>query len=263
MRAIWSGSISFGLVNIPIKLFSATSEERLDFDMLHAKDLSPIRFARICKSEEAEVPYEEIVKGFQYEKGHYVVLSKEDFENANLALTKTITILDFVQAIQIDPIYYEKPYYLEPENNASRPFDLLQTALDRSGKVGIGKFVLRNREHLVALRTTIDKRLLLHQLRFASEIRPIEREPRESTQVTEAELNLAINLIDQLSKDFVPENYHDTYRVVLERIIKAKVEGKAPATLGEAPRPTKVPDLMEMLKKSLREERAKQEKSRT
>src|SRR5262249_10175282 len=140
MRALWSGSLSFGLINIPVRIYSATEARALDFDMLHKKDLSPIRFARICKAEEKEVPWQEIVKGYEYQEGEYVVLDEEDFKRASVKKTKTIEIIDFVEEIEIDPVYYEKPYYLEPGKGADKAYVLLRESLKKSKKVAIARF---------------------------------------------------------------------------------------------------------------------------
>lgn len=260
MRAIWSGSLSFGLVNIPVKLYSGEKREELSFNFLHKDDLSPIRYAKICKFEEKEVSQEEIVRGYEYSKGSYVVITDEDFEKANIRLTKTITVLDFVNKKEIDSIYFEKPYYLEPDDGSQKPYSLLREALKRSQKVGIGRYVLRNKEHLVLLKSE-DKGLVLEQLRFPEEIREInELNLPVEEKVDEKEMQIALNLIGQLTKKFNPDEYSDTYKRELKRIIKEKVEGKIPTIKGEVPTPTPVPDLMEMLKKSLNEEKKKKEK---
>jgi DNA end-binding protein Ku len=152
MRAIWSGALSFGLVNIPVKLYSATAGMGLDLTMLHKKDISPIRYARICRADGKEIPYEDIVKGYEYQKGDYVILTDEDFKKASVEKTKAIEIESFVKESEIDPIYFEKPYYLEPEKGAQKAYALLRESLKKSKKIGLAKFVLRNREHLAAIR---------------------------------------------------------------------------------------------------------------
>ncbi len=256
MRAIWSGSISFGLVNIPIKLYSATEETMLSFNMLHEKDMSPIQYARICKMEKSEVPYDEIIKGYEYSEGNFVILTDEDFENANIRITKTITILDFVNKNEIDTKYFEKPYYLEPDKNSAKPYTLLREALKKTGKVGIGRYVLRNRERLVALEAD-ENLLFIDHLRFQSEMRDKTGLKLPESKSEEPELEMAINLINQMSKKFNPSLYKDTYTNELRRIIDEKVSGKTPSRKGTIPKPTPVPDLMEMLKKSLESEKVK------
>jgi len=253
-RAIWSGSLSFGLVNIPIKLYSAVSDGRIDFDMLHKKDLSPIRFARICKLEEVEVPYEEIVRGYEYEKGQYVVVSDDDFERANIRLKKTITILDFVDESEIDSSYYEKPYYVLPDEGALKPYSLLHDALMTVKKVGVGHYVLRNREDLVLIRAA-ESGLILENIRFRDEIR--DAKWPKLAKGEKQEMEMALLLIDRLSKKWNPENYKDTYTEQLKKVIVEKIKGNAPTRLGEAPKPTAVPDLMETLRRSLEKEKQK------
>lgn len=255
MRAIWSGSISFGLVNIPIKLYGATKDEGISFDLIHNPDLSKIRYARICRSEEREVPYDEISKGYEYEPNRYVILNDEDFERANVRKAKTIAILNFVKAEEIDPVYFEKPYYLEPDRDSDQAYSLLLEALRHSGKVGVGKYVLRNREKLVILRPYEDI-IILEQLRFRSEIKA-ERPHVKKVLISNEEKNIALALINQLSKKFDPDNYWDTYSNELRRVIGEKIAGRVPAIKGEIPKPTPVPDLMAILKKSLEQEKSK------
>ncbi len=257
MRAIWSGFISFGLVNIPVKLYSAVNASGLDFDMLHESDMSPIRYAKFCKAEEKEIPFEQIVKGYEYEKGHYVVMTDEDFLKANVGVSKAITILDFVKAEEIDQIFFEKPYYLEAQSGGEKPYVLLREALRRSEKVGIGKYVLRNREHLVSLQVE-GNYLILEQLRFREEIREVtELTAPQNIEINNDEIEIALSLIDKLTQKFTPEVYRDTYSGELRRVIEEKIEGKIPAAKGQVPQPTPVPDLVAILKKSLEEERKK------
>jgi len=256
-RTIWTGYISFGLVNIPIKLFSATSERNINFDLLHEEDLSPIRYAKMCKAEGKEVPYDQIVRGFEYEKDRYVVMSAEEIEKANIGVTKAITITDFVQKEEIDPAYYEKPYYLEADKGGEKPYLLLHQALARSGKVGIGRYVLRNREHLIMLVPDADI-LVLNQLRFPEEIKDKSIVKMISgISIAEGEIEMALTLINELTGHFQPEKYHDTYNQELRRVIDEKISGKVPAVKGTAPQATQVPDLMKILKESLERERKK------
>ena len=258
MRAMWSGSISFGLVNIPVRLYSATGgEAKLDFDLLHEKDMSPIRYAKVCRLEGEEVPNEEIVKGYEYEDGQYVILTDEDFERANVTRTRAIEITEFSDEADIDDIYFEKPYYLEPDKGAAKPYALLREALRRSGKVGIARFVLRNREHLAAIKPTGDV-LVLNQLRYSSELlEPDELKVPDPSLADERELDLALTLIDKLSESFQPERYKDEYTEELRQMIEGKAQGRVPVAKGEEPEPTSVVDLMAVLKKSLEQERTK------
>ncbi len=251
MRAIWSGSVTFGLVNIPIKLFSAISDTHVNLDMLDKKDLSPIRYAKISKSTGKEIPFEDIVKGFKTDEDQYVVITQKDFDDVSPEKTKAIDIIDFVKDAEIDPIYYDKPYYLQPEKNAAKSYALLKEALVKSKMVGVALFVLRNKEHLSILKPYGDI-LILHQLRFSDEIKDPE-ELNIPTSVTKPkELDMALALIDQLSTKFVPENYKDNYTTELLKIIEAKSKGKKPVK-AKAPdeAPSQVKDLMSLLKESL------------
>jgi DNA end-binding protein Ku len=262
MRAIWSGAISFGLVNIPVKLYSGAGENNLDLDMLAKQDLSPIRYARIATSDGREVAYKDIVKGYEIEKGRYVVLTDSDFEKANAKKTKSIDIKNFVSEEEIDPVYFEKPYYLEPDKNAVKPYALLREALKKSKKVGIASFVLRNRENLAVLKASGDV-IILNQMRYHEEIRSPEglSLPRES-EISSKEVDMALKLVDQLTERFEPEQYKDTYIDELKKLIEAKAEGKTIEVKGEAPQPTRVKDLMEVLKASLESAKSKDRSQR-
>lgn len=253
MRPMWSGALSFGLINIPIKVLSATQEHPLSFDMLHNKDLSPIRFARICKEDGKEVPYEDIVKGYEYQKGEYVVISEEDFKQVNPKRVKTIDIQEFTDQDEVDVIYYEKPYYLEPDKGAAKAYNLLCEALKKAKKVGIAKFIFRNKEHLGLIKP-FKNVLILHQLRFASEVRGIKGLEIPESEANKKELEMAMKLIDQLSAPFNPEAYKDTYTEELLEIIDQKVKGIQPKKKGKEPQPSKVHDIMSLLKASLKTE---------
>lgn len=254
MRAIWSGSLSFGLVNIPVKLYSAVETKELKFNLLHKDDLSPVRYARVCRRDGKEIPYEDIVKGYEYEPGDFVVLADEDFKKANMKETSSIEIINFAQEKEIDPILFEKPYYLEPEKS-KKPYALLREALEKSKKVGVAKFVLRNKERLGIIRPE-DNLIVLEQLRFKEEIRKPDglKIPEANTSVKK-ELELALQLIDQLTVQFDPNQYKDTYTKELKDVIEAKAKGKTPRAKGKAPEPVKVHDLMAVLKKSLEKQK--------
>ncbi len=253
MRSIWSGAISFGLIHIPVKLYTAVAERALDFDMLRKEDLCPIRYARICRNTGEEVPYEQIVKGYEYRKGDYVVMEDEDFKRASVRKTQTIDIVEFVGEHEIDTKLFDKPYYLEPTKQARKAFALLREGLKRTSRVAVGKYVLRNREHLVVLKAE-DDFIVLEQMRFADEIkRPIGLELPPGDEATERELDIAIKLIDQLTEPFRPEEFHDTYREELEKLIAQKAEGKTPTAEEEKPISTEVPDLLAKLRASLEE----------
>jgi DNA end-binding protein Ku len=252
MRPIWSGSISFGLVNIPVKLVSAVQSEEIDFDMLSKKDMAPIRYARIDTKTDQEVPWKEIVKGFQYAKGKYVIVEEEDFQKASPEKSKSIDIVQFVKQEEIDPILYEKPYYIIPAKGGEKAYRLLLKALDTSGTIGIAEFMLRNREHVCAVKAHNDV-LLLNQMRYQEEIREVpEVEAPAKEKITEKELALAMQLVEQLTEKFNPAAFKDTYITELKKIIKAKAAGKQIRIADEPKKATgAVKDLMEILKQSL------------
>jgi DNA end-binding protein Ku len=254
MRAIWSGTISFGLVNIPVRMYPATEPRRINFDMLHRGDLSPVGYLRVCRQHGEEVPWDEIVKGYEYKKGDYVILTDEDFRKADVEKTESLEILDFADQEEIDSVYFEKPYYLEPGKGADRMYALLHEALKKTGKVGICRYVLRTTEHLGILKIHGDM-LILNQMRFATEIRkPDELKLPKKPQVRQSELDMAIQLVKQLSKRFDPAKYRDTYTQELKDMIREKAAGKKEIKpKGKEPVPTEVDDLMEKLKASLKE----------
>jgi DNA end-binding protein Ku len=255
MRAMWSGSISFGLVNIPVKLFSGSESNTLDLDMLRKSDLCPIKYLRVCKEDNKEVPYDEIVKGFEYSDGEYIVLTDKDFENASLEKTHLIDILDFVDEKEIDTRYFEKPYYLEPDKSGPKAYALLREALKRSGKVGIASYVLRNRGSLGVVKP-LDDLLVLNEIRFKDEIRnPEELKLPKGENLREQEVELALSLIDQLTTKFDPTKYKDQYLDDLKKVIEQKAQGKEPKPQPKAPQPGKVIDMMELLKESLKQKR--------
>lgn len=262
MRSLWKGSLAFGLVNIPVRMYSATHEKELKFTMLHKKDLSEIRYARMCKAEDKEVPWKDIVKGYEYSKGDYVVFQDEDFEKANLKKTKTIEIVDFVKEDEIETVYYEKPYFLEPEKNADNAYSLLRDALIKSGKVGIAKFVLRNREHLAVIKP-YEGAIAVIQLRYNEELAQVkELTIPEAKKASPKELTFAIKLIDQLTVPFKPEKYKDTYIDEIKELIKQKAKGKPIHPKSKEPAPSKVLDMMSLLKESLDQNKKKPTRKR-
>ncbi len=261
MRAIWSGTLSFGLVTIPIRLYSALQPKELSFHLLHKKDLSPIRFAKVCRAEGSEVAYEDIVKGYEYHDGDYVVMTDEDFKKANVTENSTIEIIQFTDEKEIDPIFFEKPYYLEPDRKTQKPYTLLLDALKKSKKVGVAKYVLRSKEHLGIIRPHGDL-IVLEQMHFAEEIRkPEGLQTAAKSASQKKEIDLALQLIDQLSTSFKPDNYSDTYTDQLKKIIEAKAKGRTPKAHGTAPEPIHVRDLMATLRRSLEAEQGKKTKS--
>jgi len=251
MRALWSGAISFGLVNIPVKLYSGVGGDPIDFDLLRKTDLSPIRYARIAVEDGKEVEYKNIVKGYAYEKGKYVVLTDKDFEKLNSERTKTIEILDFVKEEEVDSIYYEKPYYLEPEKGSEKAYVLLANALKESKKLGLAKYVLRNREHLGALKNR-DGLIVLNQMRFEQDIRPTSALNIPPINPSKKENEMALELINQLTRPFIPATYKDTYVAELKKIIEAKARGKVLKVAASKKSQAKVKDLMTVLKESIK-----------
>ncbi|MGZ3930174.1 MAG: non-homologous end joining protein Ku [Bacteroidia bacterium] len=250
MRAIWSGAISFGLINIPVKLFSAVQDSSLDLDMLDERDHANIKFKRVNESTGREVAYSHIVKGYEV-NGEYVVLEKEDFEAADAVKTRTIEILNFSEQHEIDSMYYEQPYYLEPEKSGEKAYALLRDALKASGKVGVASFVMRNKEALAIIRP-YDKAIVLNRLRFEEEIRDtkeLKLPPLSKARVKEQQM--ATKLIDQLTEKFSIAKYKDTYTAKLLKIIREKSKGKKHKKPKLKIVHTKSTDLMEMLKASL------------
>ncbi len=256
MRAIWTGSISFGLINIPVKLYSGTEiRGGIDLRMLHKKDLSPIRYARICRQDGKEIPFEEIVKGYEWREGDYIVLEDSDFAKADAKRSTTIDIKLFCYATDIDLRYFQTPYFLEPAKGSDKPYALLRDSLAKSGKLAIAKFVLRNREHLAAI-IPVDKALVLQQMHFTNELRsPAGLKLPAAGDSAKAEVDLAMKLIDQLTGPFIPEDFHDTYTEELEKIIEEKAKGKPIKARGKEPVATKTVDLMATLKASLEKQK--------
>jgi DNA end-binding protein Ku len=251
-RGIWTGALSFGLVNIPVEVHTAVRDTRPHFRLLHAKDRSPINYERVCQKEGAAVGWDELVKGYEYEKGRFVVLTKEDFAAAALEKTRRIDILDFVKAEDIDDRFFDKPYYLTPGKGGDVAYGLLREAIRESGRIGIAKFILRDVQHLAAVEV-VDEALVLSTLRFADELvdaGTLNLPTRKA--VGKKELDMATSLVESLAAEWSPEKYTDDYRENLMRVIKAKMKGKkADLVAEEPPRDAKVIDLMERLRQSL------------
>jgi DNA end-binding protein Ku len=243
-RAIWSGTISFGLVNVPVRMYSAIQEQKLHFHYLHTKDDSPIGYAKVCKAEGEPVPDDEIGKAFEVSKGNYVYLDEEDFEAARVDGYKTMEISDFVPYEEIDPIYFEKTFYLGPQEGAEKVYSLLVKAMEESELVALGTYIMRDREHLGCLRIR-DGALALE------EIKP------KSVTVGKAELEMAQELIDRFSGPFKPEKYKDTYTDALKKVVRAKQQGKEVHVAPEEAEEAEAPDLMEALQASISAARKK------
>src|SRR5213082_1444177 len=254
MRAIWKGSISFGLVNIPIALFPATRKEELKFRLLRAKDLSPVNYKRVAEKDGKEVPWDEIVKGYEYEKGKYVVLKDEDFQRVDLEATQTVDIQDFVDVDEIDPMFFYKPYYLEPQKGGDKAYALLRDSLKESNKVGIAKVVIKTRQYLAGVKPE-DGALVLELMHFADELADTSKlHVPKKVEVGKKEMSMATALVDSMSAKWKPEKYHDDYREALMEVIEEKVESggkEIEEKPKKAPKPTKVIDLDSVLQQSL------------
>lgn len=256
MRPIWTGSISFGLINIPVKLYSAVQSSSLDLDMLDSKDHSNIKFKRVNEATGKEVEYADIVKGYKLDSG-YVILEAEDFEAADAVKTKMIEIINFVEGQEIDSLYYEQPYYLEPEKSAMKAYALLRDALEASGKVGVTTFVLRNRESLAILKPYKEV-IVLNRIRFVQEIRePSDLKLPPLSKTKTKEMDMANKLVEQLTEKFNIDEFKDTYTAKLLKRIKAKSKGKKIAAPKMKVVHSKNDDLMEMLKASLEGKKSK------
>jgi DNA end-binding protein Ku len=264
MRAIWKGNISFALVSIPISVFSATRRNELSFHYLHKKDMSSVSYKRFCDTENVEVPWDEITRGYEYEKDQYVEITDEDIEKADVELSKTIQIMEFVNEEEINPLYFDKPYYLEPQKGGERAYALMREALGKSKRVGIAKVVLKSREHLAAVKTVGDL-ITLQTMRFAHEIVDAgELNLPKQAEISKKEMDLANMLIDSMADKFEPTKYKDEYHDKIMEVIQMKIEGVEPQAAPEGkPRPTKVVDLMEVLKQSLKETQKKTGSTRT
>src|SRR5437870_1464741 len=259
-RAIWKGSISFGLVNIPIALYPATMKEELKFRLLRKSDLSPVNYKRVAEKDGKEVPWDQIVKGYEYEKGKFVVLKEEDFERVDLEATQTVDIQDFVHVDEIDPMFFYKPYYLEPRKGGDKAYALLRDALKDSKIVGIAKVVIKTREYLAGVKPE-DGALVLELMHFADELADTEKlHVPKKVEVGKREMNMAKSLIDSMSAKWNPEKYHDEYREALMEVIEEKVEAggkEIEEKPRKAPKPTKVIDLVSVLQKSMEQTGAK------
>lgn len=255
--AVWTGAIAFGLINIPVKLVSAVRSHDLSFRMLHRgkgeKELCPVNFERVCKKTGKKVPWEEIVKGYEYEKERYVILSEEDFEKAALATSRTFEIQDFAPESQVDPRYFEKPYYLVPQKGGEKAYALLRRAMSETGTLGIGTITLRQKQYLASIKPLGDA-IILDLMRFSDEVvEASEYRFPGDVEFHPKELQMARDLVDNLCEEFDPARYRDEYRANLEKIIAAKMKGRS-VRLAEASEPemTGVIDLMEKLEASLR-----------
>lgn len=270
-HSIWKGSISFGLVNIPVGLYSAEGKEsKLDFNLLDKRDMSPVGYKKVNKQTGKEVGQGDIVKGYEFEEGQYVVLDEEDFVRANAKATQTIEIVDFVDIDKIHPVYFQKPYYLAPAGKGQKSYALLRETLKRTGKAGVARVVIHTKEY-IGIVTPYGDTLVLDILRYAEELRDpkgleVPEEDLKKLGVTDKELDMAQKLVESMIADWDPEKYHDRYRQELISYIKKKIEAGETARVEEAPvaapAMAEVIDLMSLLKKSVEETESARAKAR-
>lgn len=262
-RGLWKGAISFGLVNVPVELHSAKKRSsELDMTMLDKRDLAPVGYKRVNKSTGKEVPWSEVVKGYEYKDDEYVVMSPEDFRRANPEATKTVDILAFVELADIEPQYFDTPYYLRPEKRGEKAYALLRETLEKAGKAGIASVVIRTKQYLAALLAQ-DELLVLNTLRYADELKSPSELEIPKARVTPKELDMALRLVEDMADDWRPEKYKDTYRDDLMKRIKEKIKAGETEEIAEAEKERKVEkgaeviDLMSLLKKSIEKKPAK------
>jgi DNA end-binding protein Ku len=254
MRSLWKGSISFGLVNIPVSLYPATRREELSFRLLRSTDLSRVNFKRVAQKDGREVPWEQIVKGYEYEKGKFVVLKDEDFRRVDVEATQTVDIMDFVQLSEVNPMYFQKPYYLVPDKGGAAAYALLHDVLSDTKKAGIAKVVIRTRQHLAAVKVQ-HQALVLEIMHFADELVEVDelKIPQSKRSSKGRELSMAKALVDQMTEKWNPQRYTDDYTSALMKLIKDKIEhGDQKTVAPRKSRPdTKVIDLAAVLQESL------------
>ena len=259
MRPLWKGAISFGLVTIPVSLYPATRREELKFRMLRKSDHSPINYKRVAEADGKEVPWEEIVKGYEYEKGKYIILKEEDFMRVDVEATQTVDIINFVKIDDVDPLLFYKPYYLEVGKGGDKAYVLLREALVKSGKIAIAKVVIRARQHLAAIKPQKNG-LMLELMHFPSELIDVsEFKAPAQKSVGKAEMQMAEQLIESMTTDWKPEQFTDEYRDALENLIEQKIEhgDKAIPAPSKKKRPSNVVDLVSVLQKSIQQTQGK------
>lgn len=246
---VWKGHVTFGLVSFPVKLYTAARSESISFNQLHKEDHSRVKQVLYCQAEDKPIARADIVKGYEYEKGRWVVVEDEEIKRMAPASAKTMEILEFVKSSEVDPVYFESSYYMAPDEAGERPYALLYEALDRTGYTGLARITMHNREHIALFRPG-PTGLMMHTMYYADEVRSVEEFRTDKTLVKEKELALAKMLIESLAAEFQPEKYHDTYRDNLRAMIDAKIQGKEVVAPPE-PETARVIDIMEALKQSL------------
>jgi len=254
-RPLWTGAISFGLVNIPVKLYVAARDRQFHFNLLRKNDLCPIQYKRVCKNTGEDVPFKDIAKGYQYEKDEYVVMEEKDFRQADPKRSQQLEVIEFVDPKDIRSIYYDKPYYLEPEKKAEKAYALFREALKKTGRAGLTRFVMRAKEHMAVI-VPLDGVLMLNLLRFRDEIvdpAEIDHASLNEVKYEDRELDIATRLVEELTVPFRPERFKDTYAEKLAKTIKAKRQGKLKDAREQPVAATEVRDIMAKLKESLRQ----------
>lgn len=250
MRALWRGSVSFGLINVPVKMYASTEKKSVNFRQIHRECGTPIRYEKVCPNCNRKVQEDEIARGYEFEKGKYVIIEDRDLENIPDKTARTIDIIDFVDLKDIDPIFYDHSYFLGPEDTGQKAYILLRKAMEEGRKIAIAKVVIRSKQSLACIRPYGKNHLVMETMFYPDEVRNVEEIPLTvQAQPHENEVKMAIQLVNSLSTDFVPEKYTDDYRSALLNIIQAKVEGQE--ITAPAPKEEKVIDLMEALKASL------------
>jgi len=246
---VWKGHVTFGLVSFPVKLYTAARSETISFNQLHKEDHSRVKQVLYCQAEDKPIARTDIVKGYEYEKGRWVVVDDEEIKRMAPPSAKTMEIVEFVKSSEVDPVYFESSYYMAPDDAGERPYALLYEALERTGYTGVAKITMHNREHIALFRPG-PKGLMMHTMYYADEVRASEEFRTDKSLVKEKELSLATMLIESLAAEFQPEKYHDSYRDNLRAMIDAKVQGKEVVAPPE-PETARVIDIMEALKQSL------------
>src|SRR5438270_2057231 len=251
--SVWKGHLTFGLVSFPIRLFSAARSETISFNMLHKEDHSRIKQVTVCQAKDKPVPRSDLVKGYEYEKDHYVVIEEDDIKKVAPKTARVMEILEFVKSDQVDPIYLESSYYVAPDEGGEKPYALLFQALRESQYYALAKVAMHNREHIIILRPG-SKGILSHTMFYQDEIRQVEEFRTDTSLVKDKELAMAKMLISSLEADFEPQKYHDTYRDNLQKMIEDKIEGKKVVAASTAHVATVI-DIMEAMKRMLSEKR--------
>lgn len=264
MRSLWKGAISFGLVTIPVALFPATRKEELKFRLLRQSDMSPVNYKRVAEADGKEVPWDQIVKGYEYEKGKFIVLKEEDFARVDVEATQTVDIINFVALDDVDPLLFYKPYYLQVEKGGDKAYVLLRDALVDSGKIAIAKVVIRSRQHLAAVKPQKDG-LMLELMHFEQEL--IDASDFKAPAVKAAskpEMQMAKQLIASMTTEWKPSDYSDDYRDALEKMIEEKIEhgGETPKVAAKSKKPTNVVDLVSVLQQSIQQSKSEPKKSK-